>query len=141
MAMSARKPSIDTCNACGKLFPRVSMRLCTGCSLIEEHRFQLVRDYLYENDGAPIGEIAVATGVSGTDVRRFQEVGRLVELGVTTTQCTCGGVGERCRACRARLSTSFRQLEKTMADDLRQSGESDTERTSYVRRIHRVGEQ
>lgn len=156
MAAPAHKPSIDTCNACGKLFPRVSMRLCTQCSLVEENRFQLVREYLVENDGAALGEIARETGVSSSDVRRFTEGGRLIEITSGMSQCTCGGVGERCRYCRSRLSSSFRQMEATMKQEAAERGNGGTRgrggrssgsgssdehgRTSYVKRIRRLGE-
>lgn len=138
MAMPAPKPSIDTCTACGKLFPRVTMRLCTQCSLVEQNRFDLVRTYLAENDGAPLGEIARATGVSTADVRRFCDGGRLIEITTGMESCTCNGVGTRCRYCRSRLSSTFRDMEEAMRSEREEHG--DTARTSYVRRIRRVGE-
>ncbi len=139
MALPAPKPSIDTCNACGKLFPRVAMRLCTGCSLNEQNRFALVREYLVDNDGAPMAEIARETGVSTADVRRFCDGGRLIEVTTGMDSCSCGGVGERCRYCRSRLSNSFRQMEETMRSEHAEHGDV-SGRTSYVRRIRRVGE-
>lgn len=141
MALPAPKPSIDTCNACGKLFPRVTMRLCTQCSLVEQNRFALVRQYLIENDGAPMGEIARETGVSTSDVRRFCDGGRLIEVTSGMESCTCNGVGERCRYCRSRLSSSFREMERSMRSDHGERGErEESGRTSYVRRIRRVDE-
>jgi predicted nucleic acid-binding Zn-ribbon protein len=137
MALPASQPSIDTCTACGKLFPRVSMRLCSGCAMVEEHRFDLVRNYVKQHDGANVIEIAQGTGVSGGDVRRFLEGGRLVEVGGAI--CTCGGVGERCRHCRSHLSGKLRDLEATMTRDLADNaGDEGTGRTSYVRRIRRI---
>lgn len=141
MTLPAPRPSIDTCNACGKLFPRKTMRLCAHCALVEEHRFEIVREYLRENDGAAVGQIAGDTGVSASDVRRFQDGGRLVAL---ESVCTCGGVGERCRVCRTKLSSSFRELEQSMQREQTQrpaAGETSEGRTTYVRRIRRVGEQ
>jgi hypothetical protein len=142
MALPAPKPTIDTCNACGKLFPRTRLRLCTHCAGIEEHRFQLVRDFLEANEGAAVGEVSQHTGVSATDVRHFVEGGRLVQLSVGAV-CTCGGTGERCRFCRRQLSTSLREMQQTMQRDLADrgpaAGSSDEPgRTSYVRRIRRV---
>lgn len=142
VALPAPKPTIDTCNACGKLFPRTAARLCSQCIVVEENRFLLVRDYLLDNDGAPFAEIARATGVSMADVRRFSEGGRLVEVSAGVDSCTCGGVGQRCRSCRMQLAGSFRRVEHEMrrstpVDD----GSSDgSGRTSYVRRIRRIGE-
>lgn len=138
MALPAPKPSIDTCNACGKLFPRVTMRLCTQCSLLEQNRFALVREYLLDNDGAPMGEIARETGVPTADVRNFCDGGRLVEVTSGMESCTCGGVGDRCRHCRSRLSSSFRDMEQSMRSERSEPQESG--RTSYVRRIRRIDE-
>lgn len=139
MALPAPKPSIDTCNACGKLFPRVKMRLCTQCALVEQNRFTLVREYLLENDGAPMGEIARETGVSTSDVRTFCDGGRLIEITTGMESCTCGGVGDRCRYCRSRLSSTFREMEQSMRSEYAERGD-DVGRTSYVRRIRRVDE-
>lgn len=138
MALPAPKPSIDTCNACGKLFPRVTMRLCTQCAVIEQNRFALVRDYLLENDGAPMGEIARETGVSTSDVRSFCDGGRLIEVTAGLDSCSCQGVGERCRYCRSRLGNSLREMEQSMRSEHTKRDEPG--RTSYVRRIRRLGE-
>lgn len=136
----ALQPNIDKCNACGKLFPRVSIRLCTKCAVVEEHRFELVREFLKEHEGAVVGEVSQATGVSASDVQHFMERGRLIAL---ENVCTCGGIGERCRFCRSKLSSGLRDLQKAMQEEhLRHAPASSeqTERTHYVRRIRRVGE-
>jgi hypothetical protein len=143
VALPADKPTIDTCHACGKLFPRTRLQLCSTCSPVEEHRFQLVREFLDANEGAAVGEVSQRTGVSTADVRHFVEGGRLVSLSVGAT-CTCGGTGERCRFCRRQLATSFRDMEATMrreqADGAAPPGADEPGRTSYVRRVRRLGD-
>ncbi|MCW2972825.1 MAG: flagellar protein [Thermoleophilia bacterium] len=138
MAQPAPKPSIDTCNACGKLFPRATMRLCNGCAVVEENRFQLVREFLVANDGAAVTEIARATQVSAPDVRRFLESGRLIDITASATRCTCNGMGERCRFCRSKLAGPFREMQQKMQSELQ--GNADPGRTSYVRRMNRLGD-
>jgi hypothetical protein len=136
----AHQPNIDKCNACGKLFPRVSIRLCTKCAIVEEHRFELVKEFLQEHEGAAVGEVSRATGVSASDVQYFMERGRLISL---ENVCTCGGIGERCRFCRSKLSNGFKEMQAAMLREQasRKVGEPDApERTTYVRRIRRVGE-
>jgi hypothetical protein len=137
--MHAHKPTIDTCNACGKLFPRTRLRLCTHCAPVEEHRFQLVREFLDAHEGAAVGEVSQLTGVSAADVRHFLERGRLVSLSAALT-CVCDGSGERCRYCRNQLSTSLRDMQQTMQRDqeARTDGDGADSRTSYVRRIRRL---
>ncbi len=76
-------------------------------------------------------------------MRRFTDGGRLVEVTGGMDHCTCNGtVGERCRYCRARLSNSFRKMEETMRAESsdRDGGTDEHGRTSYVRRIRRLGE-
>lgn len=113
---TVRKPAIDTCNACGKLFPRVSMRLCTACSLAEHHRFELVRDYLDESGSVSLAMITEATGVSLADVRKFLEGGRLITVdGGAPGVCTCGGAGDRCDACRKKMASTFKGVHEEMS--------------------------
>ncbi|MCW2926668.1 MAG: flagellar protein [Thermoleophilia bacterium] len=142
VAVPASKPQIDKCNACGKLFPRIAMQLCGTCSQVEEHRFALVRDFLVEHDGAGLGDISRATGVPGSDVRKFMDGGRLIQIAGSLETCTCGGVGTRCRACRAKLSTGFRELEQSMRGGTPAAGIDDdpSSRATYVRRIRRLGD-
>lgn len=145
MGSPAPQPTIDTCNACGKLFPRVSLQLCQACSRIEEHRFDLVRSYLRDHDGASLAQIARDTGLSLADVRHLSGGGRLVEVTSGLDRCTCDDSGTRCRHCRARLASAFRDMEQTMQreQDERSAAEpsrGDHERTNYVRRIRRIGE-
>lgn len=93
------------------------MRLCAGCSLAEQNRFELVREFLEEHGGGSVSEIAQTTGVSAADVRRFLEGGRLVAIqgGAAGGPCTCSGKGERCKSCRADLGNSLRDLGETMS--------------------------
>src|SRR5690606_15423554 len=102
-------------------FPRVAMRLCAQCGLIDENRFALVREYLLENDGAPVMEIASATGVPGSDVRAFMEGGRLIEVVENIDEiCTCDGIGQRCRYCRNQLAHSFKNMQQEMTKEQRE---------------------
>jgi hypothetical protein len=112
---AAQQPSIDVCTSCGKLFPRVYVRLCSECVRDDDKRFELVRDFLRENQGSSIAEIAEATGLSRGDVSRFYGEGRLVEIDPGPgggTSCTCAIERKRCGFCRRQLA---RQL-----DDMRQ---------------------
>ena len=121
------------------------MRLCTACSLKDEHRFELVREYIQDHDGASVIEIARGTGISGSDVRKFLDGGRLIEMNAGAGSCTCGGVGTRCKFCRSQLSGKFREMEATMS---REHAERPSEQrraeqqrgASYVRRIRRINE-
>lgn len=142
MGAPAQKPQIDTCNSCGKLFPRISIRLCRTCARIDENRFTLVRQYLAANNGAPLAEIAQATGVTIGDVRRFTDSGRLIEIETDLDHCTCSENAERCRYCRSQLARTFQKMEREIRqehlDEPKLNPQDD--RTRYVRRIRRIGE-
>ena len=113
MGASAPQPSMDVCNGCKRLYVRTYVRLCANCMVSEEARFGLIRDFLRENEGASVAEVAEATGLSRGEVAKFQTQGRLVEVdpitGVIGNQCTCQPGGARCRYCRHQLSKTFEQ--------------------------------
>lgn len=121
MTAHARKPHIDTCNACGKLFPRIGPRLCSGCVVDEHNRYELVRQYVIEHELSSIFELARETGISVADVRRYVERGRLIEVDAHLTACSCGGMGERCTFCRARLANVFNEAAAHERDHRRDS--------------------
>ena len=141
MGAPAQQPNIDKCNACGKLFPRVSIRLCTRCAIVEEHRFELVKEFLQEHEGAAVGEVSQMTGVSASDVQYFMERGRLITL---EHVCTCNGIGDRCRYCRSKLSNGFKEMQASMQREIKGRAADEPaaapERTTYVRRIRRLGD-
>lgn len=57
---------LRNCEKCGRMFgSEDGQRLCSKCLLINiEDDFKLVRDYLYDNPGADVREVAAATGVA-----------------------------------------------------------------------------
>jgi hypothetical protein len=129
---AAAKPNLDICNACGKLFARAYVKLCKECVVNEEHRFMLVREFLRDNQGTSIAEIAEATGLSRGEVARYYSEGRLVDVdpgsGITQTACTCETEGRRCAFCRRNLAEKFDQLRSNMGRADSQPASDDTTR-------------
>jgi hypothetical protein len=121
------------------------MRLCTSCSLAEQNRFDLVREFLDANGGGSVTTIAQQTGVSAVDVRRFLEGGRLVAIqGGKAPGCTCDGVGPRCTACRSDLSSALQDMHSAMTREQGdragvERGRGSDDSSSYHRR-RRLGE-
>jgi hypothetical protein len=117
--MSPAKPQMDVCPCCGKLYPRVYVRLCQSCMAVEENRFELIRRFLEQAQGTAVGipDICEWTGLSRGEVVRFQEQGRLVDvdpgLGGKPTTCSCPpGTSGRCAYCRMQMADNLRtQLE------------------------------
>lgn len=142
------KPLPDVCQGCGKLFPRLNVRLCASCSLDPQRRFSLVRDLLAESPGMSIGDIVAATGLSRGEVSTYYEERRLVEVtpelpvGALRT-CTCGGQEPRCVKCTYELSARLRDMRKDFEGRLPPKGQwaggaSEDDRVRYIRRAQRI---
>lgn len=64
------------------------MRLCNTCSISEQNRFSLVRDFLSSNGKASVIAVSQETGVSTADVRKFMDTGRLITLKADLNKAT-----------------------------------------------------
>lgn len=157
---AAPQPQLSVCATCGKMFARVYVQLCNSCAVSEENRFVLVRDFLRENPGTSISQVADATGLSRGEISKFYEQKRLVEVdpgrGETPTKCTCAlSVSGRCAFCRMQLSQKLGEMRQGIYNESgggkdsgglgggsRGSGGSSEEsgRVHYVRRIRRTTE-
>lgn len=68
----------ETCLGCGKQYERSGIALCPGCSLSEDRRFGLVREFLRDNGGATMRTVSEKTGIPIREIARFRDEGRLV---------------------------------------------------------------
>jgi len=137
MASSAPNPSIDTCAACGKLFPRLQARLCLHCLQGQANRFELVRQYLAGNQGATIPEIALGTGLTRGDVVGFMAEGRLVSRAAGQSRCTCAGDGQRCAHCKRDLARKMNEVDQERRPSAAPAAE-ELPPVRYVRRTRRT---
>jgi hypothetical protein len=78
LTLEADVSQIDTCHGCGNQFERTALRLCPGCSLSDDRRFDLVKSYLRDNGGAPMRVVSEETGIPLREIARFRDEGRLV---------------------------------------------------------------
>jgi hypothetical protein len=138
---------MDICSACGKLFLRAYVPLCGSCVVNESNRFDLVREFLRDNPGASLSEMAEGTGLSRGEVARYHAEGRLVEVDParepSPLECSCTP-GKRCLHCRHQLARSFDSMKSTFDPNhsrirfpAPRSASADDDRTRYVRRRHR----
>ncbi|GAB6098367.1 hypothetical protein JCM16358_02460 [Halanaerocella petrolearia] len=70
---------LKKCNNCGRLFATQNNQdrnLCPNCFQEEREKFRLVRDYLWDHQGASIKKIAQETDVKQKTIRRFIREGR-----------------------------------------------------------------
>jgi hypothetical protein len=137
-------PQLDVCSLCGKMYPRIELRLCRDCGSKEPNRFKLVRDYLRDNPGRSINDIADHTGVSRGEISKYYEEKRLVDVdpgpGDVPLECVCPpGVtakNEMCPYCRMQLSKRLSDLQ----DSIGKKNESKSVRVQYLRRAQRLGD-
>jgi predicted nucleic acid-binding Zn-ribbon protein len=69
--------AVERCRECGGLFAFLPRGVCAGCLDRREAAFVRVREWLYENRGAPLAVVAEATGVETGLIAQFVREGRL----------------------------------------------------------------
>jgi len=69
--------AVERCRECGGLFAFLPRGVCAGCLDAREAAFLRVREWLYENRGAPLAVVAEATGVESGLIAQFVREGRL----------------------------------------------------------------
>lgn len=104
---------LRNCLRCGKLFrPVGGRRICSDCVESDRQEFQTVKEYLKNHPGAPIFEIAEATGVPLSKIREYVRDGRLVvgdEEPLTCERCKVEiDRGRFCASCAAAIARSLR---------------------------------
>lgn len=106
---------LRNCARCGKLFLYKGSPYCPECQKLDDEDFAKVKDYLYENPGAPLMEVSEATQVPPDKVLRYLKEGRL-ELASeqdSILRCErCGKpirTGRYCEACVAEISRGLRK--------------------------------
>lgn len=105
------------CRRCGKMFGYTSgMPICDACKRKDEEDFQRVRQYLKENPGARMREVAEACEVSVEKVTRYLREGRLeIKEGANIVlECeSCGRSiksGRFCESCSKQLGKDFARI-------------------------------
>lgn len=128
------------CKKCGRMFSSIAgEKLCSRCRTNDEDDFKIVREYIYDNPGARVQEVAEETGVSEKKILKFLREGKL-ELkgeGVGYPCASCGKsikTGRFCEECQRELKQGF-----TKAFNLDKK-DNDTETTTSIgkQRMHTV---
>ena len=107
---------IRNCPRCGKIFTYFTRPICNRCIDIEEGEFNVVKDYIYENPGATISEVAQETEVSVDKIMRFLREERLEiksENSNLVLGCEkCGrsiNSGRFCENCKGQIAGELRK--------------------------------
>lgn len=107
---------IRNCPRCGKIFTYISRPICNNCMELEENEFKVVKEYIYDNPGASISEVAHETGVSVEKIMRFLREERLEissENSNLMLECErCGRAiksGRFCENCKVQMNKDFKR--------------------------------
>ena len=105
---------VKNCKGCGKIFNYIGgPLLCEACRKALEDKFQQVKDYIYENRGADINEVAEKNDVSVQQLRQWVREERLEfsetsQVGLACERCgTMLRSGRFCKACKDKLANNF----------------------------------
>ena len=112
--------NVRNCRICGKIFNYLSgAPVCPACRDNMEAKFQQVKDYIRENRGVGITEVAEACDVEPAQIRQWLREDRLevTEDSAVFLNCeSCGAPirsGKFCEKCKQNMAKSFDQVLKT----------------------------
>ena len=106
--------NVTNCKGCGRLFNQLnSEKLCPECTQKLEDKFQEVKNYLNDNPGTSINELAEKTEVSTKQIKQWVREERLVfaEGSLDGIECEqCGALirtGRFCDKCKAAMTNNL----------------------------------
>jgi flagellar operon protein (TIGR03826 family) len=114
------------CRECGRVFSSAVDLVCPDCKKLEEEKFELVKNYLWDNPNSTIDQVAEATEVEKELIIKFMKEDRLASEGLVIDfklKCSrCGkeiDSGTFCASCRNKLVSDFKNNfeEKEEEDD------------------------
>ena len=91
------------CKDCGTLFTSYGSKLCSECMEKQETEFRIVRDYIWDNPGGNMKQVAEATEVDLEKIMQWLREERLIlkmEEGDSSFDS-----GLRCNSCGKSIST------------------------------------
>ncbi len=111
--------NVRNCRTCGRIFNYISGPItCPVCREKLEEKFQEVKDYIRENKGAGIPEVAEACEVDVNQIRQWLREERLelsAESAVHLSCESCGAPirsGRFCEKCTGNMTRSFNEVLK-----------------------------
>jgi len=116
-------------------------KLCARCLDNDEEDFKVVREYVYDNPGANIPEVAENTGVAEEKILKFLRQGKLIlkdELSMVLDCERCGKpikTGRFCEACSLEMSRDLRSAASRTAESLQKNASSGA-RGMYTKQEH-----
>lgn len=105
---------VKNCKGCNRLFQYIGgAPLCPACKEALEDKFAQVKEYIYQNPGTSIAQVAEANDVSVKQIKQWIREDRLVlseptEDGIVCEQCgvpICSG--RYCEKCKTKIATEL----------------------------------
>jgi uncharacterized protein len=118
------------CKYCKKLFQSFGSNICPACVEEMENNFEIVKEYIYNNPGANVIDIARETGVPEKTVLYYLKEGRLSiedeKAGLTCEKCKKPiSNGRYCKECQVTLENtlykSYLQSKQSKAEDAKKA--------------------
>ncbi|MEW6243582.1 MAG: MerR family transcriptional regulator [Bacillota bacterium] len=85
---------LKNCPICGKVYPDTGARACADCIREENKQYLIVSEYLRDNKGAKVSQVAEDTGVPEQQILKFLRDGRLEMSGSGEQLLQCRLCGE-----------------------------------------------
>lgn len=93
--------NVRNCRSCGRIFNYVAgMAICPACREKMEQKFQEVKDYIRENKGVGITEVAEACDVDAGQIRQWLREERLEITEDSAIMLACESCGAPIRSGR-----------------------------------------
>lgn len=109
-------PDVRNCRRCGRMYNYIGGQpFCPECKKADEEIFKKVKEYLYDNPGATLSQVATTLEVSVEKIKMFLREGRLeITDGVNIIlECErCGksiNTGRYCDMCQHEITTDLKQ--------------------------------
>lgn len=115
---------LTNCEKCGRMFQTIgSIKLCSKCRETDDDMYKVVREFIYDNPGATVPEVAEATDVAEKKILEFLREGRLETIGENMLiECEkCGEPiksGKMCDKCNRELTMGLKDMAQKMKADL-----------------------
>jgi len=133
--------SIRNCKRCGRVFPAVSSeKLCSRCRTTDDDDYKVVREYIYDNPGADVKEVAEETAVAEDKILKFLRDGKLLLKGENAKVLDCErcgkgiATGRFCDECSRDLA---RELKSAFATPAKAVEEGSNNKTRGFRSSHK----
>lgn len=111
--------NVRNCRNCGSIFNYVTGQvICPACREKLEKKFQEVKEYIRENKGVGINEVAEACDVDPSQIRQWLKEDRLevtADSSIFLTCESCGAAirsGRFCEKCMGNMTRGFQDVLK-----------------------------